>query len=130
MLWDHQVKHPRLALLHWLENDGKEVLTCRVFAQTSDALQSGPSDEHAILRILGIWLEKQDCTWGHSDVAHLELITILVNLFLAGPNIRIRLLVHKVGQIHDLAEMELADCVEIILNQIHLLDELGNELYK
>ena len=61
-------------------------MTGRVFAQTCDALQSSPGDEHPVLGILRIRLEKKDGARGNGKVAHLELVSILVNLLLAGPN--------------------------------------------
>ena len=53
---------------------------------------------------------------------------MLINLLLAGPNAHLLVAINELGELHDLAEMELADRVKIVLNQIHLLDELRYEL--
>ena len=58
----------------------------------------------------------------------MELVPMLINLLLAGPNAHLLVAINELGELHDLAEMELADRVKIVLNQIHLLDELRYEL--
>ena len=128
MFRDNQVEDPGLTVLHWLKDHRKVLLRCRIFTQPCDALQRSPSNQDSILHIFLQRLEDEDGARRHSQIAKLVLLAILINLLLTGKNLHVYGFVYKVAEIVDLAQVESANLVQIILNKIHLLDEFRDEL--
>ena len=115
MLRDHQIEYPWLTVLHRLKDHGKILLRGRIFAQPRDALQRGPGNQDPILYIFLKRLEDKDGAGGHSQIAKLILLTILINLLLTSKHLHVCGLIYKVTQIVDLAQVESANLVKIVL---------------
>ena len=128
MLRNNKVEYPRLSILHRFKDNWKIFLGCWVFTQACNTLQWGPSNHDAVLGIVSNGLEKNYCTRSDNHVSLLIIATQLIDLFLTAKDVQVFICVNERPKIVYLSKMESTNRVEIVLNQIHLLDELWNEL--
>lgn len=73
-------------------------------------------------------LEEKDCATCYRKVSHLEFVALLVDLLLAGVDVRSFCWIYVGTQRVNLSKVENSNCVKIVLNQVHLLNELRDEV--
>ena len=99
-----------------------------ILAQASYRLERSPGNHNSVVMVRDNWLKKKNSAGCHRKVSHLEFVALLVDLLLAGVDSASFRCIYVGTQGVKLSKVENSNCVQIILDQVHLLNELGDQL--